>query len=76
MTGLPVKDFLKRCSIGRPLLKVLMVTSSKLPSISLYISKYLSEYTFRISPSRMDNDNNELRGRGTLLFVMKREPKA
>ena len=31
---------------------------------------------FQNFSSRMDNDNNELRGRGTLLFVMKREPKA
>ena len=76
VTDLPVKDFLKPCSVGRPLLKVLMATSSKLLSISLYISQYLSEYAFRVSPSRMDNDNNELRGWGTLVFVMKREPKA
>ena len=40
---LPVRDFLKPCSAGRLLLKVLMVTSSKLPSISLYISQYLSK---------------------------------
>ena len=34
------------------------------------------EYAFRVSPSHMDNGNNELKGRGTMLFVMKREPKA
>ena len=73
VTGLPVKDFLKPCSVGRPLLKVLMATSSKLLSISLYISQYLSEYAFRVSPSCMDNDNNKLKGRGTLLFIMKQE---
>ena len=76
VTDLPVKDFLKPCSVGRPLLKVLMATSSKLLSISLYISQYLSEYAFRVSPSRMDNDNNELRGWGTLVFIMKWELNA
>ena len=75
VTGLLVKDFLKACLVGRPLLKVLMAMSSKLPSISLYISQYLSEYAFRVSPLCMDNDNNELRGRETLVFIMKREPK-
>ena len=43
VAGLPVRDFLKPCSTGRLFLKVLMVTSSKLPSISLYISQYLLE---------------------------------
>ena len=76
VTGLVVKYFLKPCLVGRPLLKVLMAMLSKPPSISLYISQYLSEYAFRVSPSCMDNDNNELRGLGTLVFVMKREPKA
>ena len=75
VTGLPVKDFLKPCSVGRPLLKVLMATSSKFSSIS-YISQYMSKYAFKVSPSCMDNDNNKLRGRGTLVFVMKWEPKA
>ena len=32
VTGFPVRDFLKPCSVGRPLLKVLMATSSKSPS--------------------------------------------
>ena len=50
VTGFSVRDFLKPCSVGRPLLKVLMTTSSKLPSISLYISQYLSKYAFRVSP--------------------------
>ena len=76
VTSLPVKDFLKPCLVGRLLLKVLMAMSSKLPSISLYISQYLSKYAFRVSPSHMDSDNNELRGQGTLVFVMKQEPKA
>ena len=48
---------------------------SKSPSISLYISLYLSEYTFRVSPSRMDRDNSKSKGLGTLLHVIKREPK-
>ena len=43
VTGLPVRDFLKSCSAGRPVLKVLMATSSYSPSISLNISQYLSE---------------------------------
>ena len=42
-----------------------MATSSKLPSISLYISQYMSEYVFRVSPSRMNKDNRESKGRGT-----------
>ena len=41
VAGFPVRDFLKPCLAGRLLLKVLMATSSKLPSISLYISQYL-----------------------------------
>ena len=76
VTGFPIRDFLKPCSARRLLLKVLMATSSKLPSISLYISQYLSEYAFRISPSHMDKDSRESKDRGTLLHVMKREPKA
>ena len=48
----------------------------KLPSISLYISQYLSEYAFRVSPSYMDKDSKESKGRGTLLHVMKRDLKA
>ena len=60
----------------RPTLKVLMATSSKSPSISLYISQYLFEYIFRVSPSHMVRDNSESKGQGTLLHVIKREPKA
>lgn len=74
--GLLVRDFLKACSAKRPTLKVLMVTSSKSPSISLYISQYLFEYVFRVSPSRMDKDSSESKGRGTLLHMIKQEPKA
>ena len=74
--GFPVRDFLKPCLVGRLLLKVLMATSSKLPFISLYISQYLFEYAFKVSPSRMDKDNRESKGRWTLLYVMKWEPKA
>ena len=48
----------------------------KSPFISLYISQYLSEYVFRVSPSCMDKDSSESKGRGTLLHVTKREPKA
>ena len=48
----------------------------KVTSISLYISQYLSEYIFRVSSSRMDRDNNESKGQGTLLHVIKHEPKA
>ena len=43
VAGLTVRDFLKPCSTGKLLLKVLMVTSLKLSSISLYISQYLPE---------------------------------
>ena len=53
-----------------------MATLTKLSSISLYVSQYLSKYAFRVSPSCIDNDNKALKGRGALLFVMKREPKA
>ena len=76
VTGFPVKDFLKPCSVERPTLKVLLATSSKSPSISFYISQYLSEYVFRVSPSCMDKDSNESKGQGTLLHVIKHEPKA
>ena len=76
VTSFPMRDFLKLCSVGRPLLKVLMATSSKLPSISLYISQYLFEYAFKVSLSRMDKDSRESKGRGILLHVMKWEPKA
>ena len=54
----------------------MIITSSKSPPISLYISQYLYEYAFRVSPSRMDKDSNESKGLGTLLHVIKREPKA
>ena len=74
MIGFPVKNFLRPCLFGRPTLKVLMATSSKSPSISLYIFQYMSEYVFRVSPSRMDK--NSSKGRGTLLQVIKREPNA
>ena len=74
--GLPVKDFFKSCSAGRPTLKVLMTTSSKSPPVSLNISQYLSEYVFRVSPSHMDKDSRESKGRGTLLHVIKQEPNA
>ena len=65
VTSLPIRDFLKPCSAGRPTLKVLMATSLKSPSISLNISQYLFEYVFRVSPSHMDKDNKESKGRGT-----------
>ena len=74
--GLPVKDFLSSCSLGRSTLKVLMATPLKSPSISLYIFQYLSEYVFRVSPSCMDMDSNESKGLGTLLHVTKQELKA
>ena len=74
--GLPVRDFLRPYSAGRPILKVLMATSSKSPSILLNISQYQSEYAFRVSPSRIDKDNKEPKGRETLLHVTKREPNA
>ena len=74
--GFPVKDFLKPCSAGWPSLKVLIATSSKSPSITLNISQYLFEYVFRVSPSLMDKDNKEVKGRGTLLHVIKRDPNA
>ena len=34
------------------------------------------EYVFRASPSRMDKDSRESKGRGTLLQIIKREPNA
>ena len=76
VTGFPVRDFLKPYSVGKPLLKVLMAMSSKLTSISLYISQYLSKYVFRGSPSRMDKDNRESKGLGILVHVIKRESNA
>ena len=75
VVGFLVKDFLKPCSVGRLTLKVLMATSSKSPSILLNISQYLFEYVFRVSPFSMDINNRESKGRGTLLHVMKRDPK-
>ena len=74
LTSFLVNDFLKSCSAGRPTLKVLTATSSKSLSISLNISQYLSEYVFRVSPSHMNMDNRESKGRGTLLHVIKRDP--
>ena len=74
--GFLVKDFLKPCSAGKPTLKVLMVTSSKSPSILLNICQYLSEYVFRVSPSHIAINSREFKGQGTLLHVMKRDPKA
>ena len=53
-----------------------MAISSKSPFISLNISKYLSEYIFKVSPFHMAIDNREFKGRGTLLHVMKWDPKA
>ena len=50
--------------------------NTKSPSISLNISYYLSEYAFKVPPSRMDKDSRESMGRGTLLQVIKQEPKA
>ena len=73
MTGLPVKDFLKPCSDGRPTLKVLIATSSKSPSISLNISQNLLPYAFTDSLSLIDIDSREFKGWGTLLHVMNRE---
>ena len=74
LTSFLAKDFLKSCSAGRPTLKVLTATSSKSLSISLNISQYLFEYVFRVSPSHMNMDNRESKGRGTLLHVIKRDP--
>ena len=73
VTSLPVRDFLKPCSDGKPTLKVLIATSSKSPSISLNIFQYLSEYAFTDSPSLIDMDNKDSRGWGTLLHVMNLE---
>ena len=67
---------LKSCLAGRPTLKVLIATSSKFSSISLNISQYLSEYVFRVSPSRMVMENKEFKGWGTLLQVTKRDPNS
>ena len=50
--------------------------NTKSPSISLNISYYLSEYALKVPPSRMDKDSRESMGRGTLLQVIKQEPKA
>ena len=72
----PVRDFLKLYLAGRPILKVLMATLLKSPFISLNISQYLSEYVFRVSPSRMLNDSREAKGRETLLQVTNWEPNA
>ena len=71
--GFPVKDFLEPCSAGRLNLKVLMATSLKLPSISLNIYQYRSEYVFRVSPSLVDRDIKEAKGWGALLHVIKRD---
>ena len=76
VTGLLVRDFLRPYLTGRPILKVLMAMSSKSPSISLNISQYMFEYVFRVSLSHIDKDNRELKGRGTLLHITKREPNA
>ena len=73
VTGLPVRDFLKPCSEGRPTLKVLIASSSKLPSISLNISQYLSAYDFTDSPSLIVIDSRESKGWGTLLHVINQE---
>ena len=73
MTGLPIRDFLKPRSDGRPTLKVLIATSSKLPSISLNISQYLSAYAFTDSPSLIVIDSRESKGWRALLHVINRE---
>ena len=80
VTGLPIRDFLKPRSDGRPTLKVLratskvlIVTSSKSPSISLNIFQYLSAYTFTDSPSLIVIDSRESKGWGTLLHVINQE---
>ena len=57
-------------------LESLMATSLKSPSTSLNISQHLSEYVFKVSPSLMDKDNKEAKGRATLLHVTKRDPNA
>ena len=72
VSGLPVRDFLKSCSAGRLFLKVLMATSSKLPSIS-----YTSP---NICPSKSSESlyhawtTTAMRSRAE--DVTKREPKA
>ena len=73
MTSIPVRDFLKPCSAGRPTLKVLKATSSKSSLILLNISQYLLEYAFTDSPSFIEMDNKESRDWGTLLHVINRE---
>ena len=75
VAGFPVKDFLKPYSAGKLTLKVLIDTSSKSPSISLNISQYLFEYVFKVFPFHMAIDSRESKGRGTLLHVMKWDPK-
>ena len=76
VAGLLVRDFLRQWLAGRLFLKVIMATSSKLSSISLYVPQHLSEYAFKVSPSCMDNDNKALKGWRALRFVTKREPKS
>ena len=76
LTSFLVKDFLKSYSTGRPTLKVLIATSLKFLSILLNISKYLIEYIFRVSLSRIVIDNRESKSQGTLLQVTKRAQNA
>ena len=42
----------------------------------IVISKYLSKYVFKVSPSHMDKDSSESRDRGTLLHVIKQKANA
>ena len=56
LTGFLVKDFLNSCSACRLILKVLIATSSKFPSISLNISLF-----------HMVIDSKESKGQGTPL---------
>ena len=54
-------------------------TNGHIIKVTIYFIKhlqYLSEYVFRVSPSRMDKDSRKSKGRGTLLQVIKREPNA
>ena len=76
LAGFLVNDFLKSCSASRPTLKVLIATLSKFSFISLNISQYLSEYVFRVSPSRIVMDNRDSKGWKTLLQITKRELNA
>ena len=76
VTDLLVRDSLKSCLAKRLTLKVLMVTSSKSPSIWLNISQYLFKYVFRVSLSHILKDSKEAKGWGTLLQVTNREPNA